>query len=106
MTTPTVYEYLNSISDLLVALQTQHERIDLDLNLSAESTRYCCTLYGKVGSNNLHMGWGQSPAEAYDAAVAKRASRTRSETEERIMQRHLAQAEAEIAAVRASKGSS
>lgn len=66
---PTIYEYLNSISDLLVPMQQQYGTIDLWLDLNhGESTRYTCVI--KTETGNV-FGFGIGPAAAYDDALAK-----------------------------------
>lgn len=91
---PTIYEYLNSISDLLVPMQQRYGTIDLwcDLN-SSENYRY--TVVIKHRGENV-FGWGIGPAAAYDDAM-KRVEEGNAERE--IRERHRLLAEQEIRAL-------
>lgn len=96
-----VHAYLNSISDLLVGLAVEHERINIQYHETPdESMRYSVTLYGKVGQYVCHMGWAASPADAYEQALAERKARFGSEDEAAIRRRHERAAEEEIKAFR------
>lgn len=67
---PTIYEYLNSISDLLVAMDRDYGSVKLEYNPKPphEKQRYCVTLRQL---DVFGVGFGVGPATAHDAALKR-----------------------------------
>lgn len=100
---PTIYEYLNSISDLQVAMAEEYGDIDFQYNYNykdSEKLRYSVTLRTGCSYHPLVMGWGGVPCEAYDEAKAKLDRYTQNEKAIEIRRRHNELADEEIAKLR------
>jgi hypothetical protein len=92
MTDQAIIKHLNSISDLLVALQTlTGEKIKIELYDPAyEPHRYCVAYQGQ-------FAFGPTPAAAFEAAKLKAASAA---AEIEVRNRHALALEADLAALR------
>jgi len=97
---PTIYEYLNSISDFLVPMERDYAGVSITYSNSySENLRYTVRLTtGDKYTGSIH-GFGPTPAEAYNNAKQKLLEFNTSREAQAIREKYAQLAAEEIASL-------